>query len=260
MPAQRHRPRASSARTTAIAAAVVALGLGVVGVVIAVVATPRRPVPAVVVSPASPRPPARPKALRVSDLAAAPPGSHVLDVAPPAGGYGAMDPVAQVPWALAIAQGWAEDARLERVDAERVRPDGTVNAADDPQGAVWYRFMSPAHLRDLRERATTSTRAEGVSEIQVRVSEGRPRVLLLQTRAASVRRREAAPPHPSVLPLTRLVPGLQRDVRYAAPFLTGYLVHIEDEGWVWYLSPLSGDSLPRVRATDARPWPYRRVR
>jgi hypothetical protein len=60
------------------------------------------------------------------------------------------------------------------------------------------------------------------------------------------------------LPLTTLVPALQRVERYRAPFLKGYLIHLDDEGWVWYFSPLSGESLPRVRASDGKPWPYRR--
>jgi hypothetical protein len=42
------------------------------------------------------------------------------------------------------------------------------------------------------------------------------------------------------------------------PFYKGYLIHLEREGWVWYLSTLSGDdSIPRRRARDARFYPYR---
>jgi hypothetical protein len=36
------------------------------------------------------------------------------------------------------------------------------------------------------------------------------------------------------------------------------MIHSAGEGWVWYLSTLSGrDSIPRVRAKDGRVWPYR---
>lgn len=242
-----------------IAGAVIAVALALVGGVLAVVMTPRPAPPAV--RTAAPRPaPMPPRPLRVSDLSTPRSGSHALDVAPPTQGYGAVDPVAQIPWALAIAQGWAEDARLERVDVERLRPDGTANVADDPQGSLGYRFLSPSRIADLRSRARTSAAAEAVTELHIRVSNGKPRVLFLPTRAAAMRPRGNAPPHPSVLPAVTLVPRLQRDSRYAAPFLSGYLVHLEDEGWVWYLAPLSGDSVPRVRATDGRAWPYRRGR
>ena len=41
------------------------------------------------------------------------------------------------------------------------------------------------------------------------------------------------------------------------PFYKGYLIRLEDEGWCWYLSTLSGSpNIPRVRARDARSWPY----
>lgn len=187
-----------------IAGLIIAAAVALVGGILAVVATARRP-EAAVARATAPRPaPAPSGPLRVSDLGAPRIGSHMLDVAPPAQGYGAVDPVAQIPWALAIAQGWAEDARLERVDVERLRPDGTANVADDPQGSLGYRFLSPAHRRPA------------------------------------------------------LVPRLQRDARYTAPYLSGYLVHLETEGWVWYLTPLGSESVPRIRATDARPWPYRR--
>jgi hypothetical protein len=243
-----------------IAGAVIAVALALVGGVLAVVMTPPRAEPPTVPT-AAPRPaPTPPRPLRVSDLAAPRTGSHVLDVAPPTQGYGAVDPVAQIPWALAIAQGWAEDARLERVDVGRLRPDGTTNVADDPQGSLGYRFLSPARIADLRSRARTSSVAEAVTELQIHVAKGQPRVVFLPTRAGAMRPRPAAPPHPTVLPATALVSRLQRDARYTAPYLSGYLVHLEDEGWVWYLSPLGSDSVPRIRARDARPWPYRRGR
>ena len=235
------------------------MAVALVGAILAIV-TRSEPRPIAVPAAAARPAPAPPRPLRVSDLATPRTGSHAVDVAPPPQGYGAVDPVAQIPWALTIAQGWAEDARLERVDVDRLRPDGTTNVADDPQGGLGYRFLSPSRLAELRSRARTSSVAEGVAELHLRVTKGQPRVLFLPSRAAAMRPRPAPPPHPTVLPTTTLMPRLQRDSRYAAPFLSGYLVHIDGEGWVWYLSPLSGDSVPRVRATDARPWPYRRAR
>ena len=66
------------------------------------------------------------------------------------------------------------------------------------------------------------------------------------------------PPYPKVLTTVELARRLAGDERFRRPFLQGYLIRLEREGWVWYLSPLArGESLPRVRATDARPWPYR---
>ena len=41
------------------------------------------------------------------------------------------------------------------------------------------------------------------------------------------------------------------------PLFRGYMTHLPGEGWVRYLSTLSGrDSIPRIRAADGRQWPY----
>jgi hypothetical protein len=43
----------------------------------------------------------------------------------------------------------------------------------------------------------------------------------------------------------------------ARPYFRGYMVHSPGEGWVWYLSTLSGrESIARIRAADGRQWPY----
>jgi hypothetical protein len=184
-------------------------------------------------------------------------GRHALDAAPPAGGYGAFDAMAQVPWAMTIAQGWAQDARLERIDVNRVRPDGSVNLADDADASVRYRFYSPHAAKVLLARRQTSARATAITALWVDVANGRPSAMAIEDDSQRFAARELIR-HPEALPLAQLIPTLQRAGRYRAPFLKGYLIHLDGEGWVWYFSPLSGDQLPRVRASDAKPWPYRR--
>lgn len=200
-----------------------------------------------------------PAAVSVRGLGSLAPGRHALQAAPPPGGYGALDAMAQVPWAITIAQGWAEDAQLERIDVTRVRPDGTVNVLDDDQASVRYRFFSPHASRVLLARRQTSTRATATTSFWVEVAQGTPVVMALgDDGEATMAERVASPPEG--LPLTRLIPALRETPRYTAPFLKGYLIHLEEEGWVWYLSALTGESLPRVRASDGRAWPYARAR
>lgn len=196
----------------------------------------------------------KPAALRVADLRRIDSrGIHDLDAEPPASGYGNFDVVAQLPWAVTIAQGWREDARIERIDAVRVRPDGTVNAADDAEASVRYRFASPAERRELMARRETSTRATGVTEFWVIVEKGQARVQFVQGTPTI---RLEVPPHPTgAQPLATLIPGLQAREEFRRPFLSGYLIHLEREGWVWYLQPLTRESLPRVRANDGAVWP-----
>jgi hypothetical protein len=189
-----------------------------------------------------------------------PAGFHAIDVAPPSGGYGALDAVAQVPWALTIAQAWAPDARLERIDVARMRPDGTINVQDDGEASVTYRFRSPAKVAAHREQARLSSSTESNVGLWIRVKGGKPEVYSDVARVTMPRDEQPAP-HPSVMPLPELMklPPV-RAALADAPFLNGYMIHLPDEGWAWYFSTLANESRPRIRARDAAVWPYRSAR
>jgi hypothetical protein len=185
-------------------------------------------------------------------------GWVTLDLAPPppaTGGFAALDPVAALPWALTVAQSWRSDVALERIDVVRLRADGTVNVADDPEGEVMYRFLTPSGIAEWQRRAKLSTRAEADYELFVKLAAGRVTVLVVRGRPGD----DGVPAYPArALPARELMPRLARDGRFAElPFFSGYLIALADEGWVWYLAPLSGGSLPRARAADGRIWPYR---
>lgn len=206
---------------------------------------------------AVPTPPA-PVALTPDRLKGVPRGYHALEVTPPTGGYGSLDPVGALPWALAIAQAWEADARLERIDVSRLRPDGTVNVQDDGDASLTYRFRSPSKVEALRAQARLQAGAEEGVGLWVRVKEGKPQVYADFSRAGGGRD-EGPAPHPSALSLPDLFarPGV-RAMRADVPFFNAYMIHLADEGWVWYLSTLANESMPRVRARDGAVWPYRR--
>lgn len=201
--------------------------------------------------------PRRPARLVPADLRRAAAGVHELDAAPPSGGYSAVDPVAALPWALTLAQGWETDARLERIDVTRMRPDGTLNVVDDQDAVLRYRFRSPGRLASLAEQARLTGSARAATSLFVSVERGGLKAQVIEAGATELRRGEV-PPHPAVLPLPKLV-AIERVQRLLAgvPYASGYLVHIGDEGWVWYFSTLAGESKPRVRARDGAVWPYR---
>lgn len=193
-----------------------------------------------------------------ADLEDLPFGHHALDVAPPPGGYAAVDAMAVLPWALAIAQAWEDDARLERIDVERLHPDGTINVQDDADATLRYRFTSPRRANGLREQARLRADAEASTAFWVTVKDGRPQVFADSSRAAMVRD-DTPPPYPSALGVPELfqrpaVRALSADL----PYLNGYLIWLEREGWAWYFSSLANESRPRVRAVDGAVWPYTR--
>jgi hypothetical protein len=181
-------------------------------------------------------------------------GRRPLEVAPPAAGFARFDPAAELPWAMAIARAWSKDARLERIDATRIRPDGTLDLANDPEAEALYRFVSPSRIAEYWRQADVSSEVRAEHEFWVVASKGLTLGQLLTPRPPS---RDAAPPPPEVLSLAKMMERSRRK-RPDRPFFKGYMIHSAGEGWVWYLSTLSGrESIPRVRARDGRVWPYR---
>jgi hypothetical protein len=189
-------------------------------------------------------------------------GKHLLAASAPPTRFGTFEPVASLPWALSIAQVWSRDAKLERVDVDRVRPDGTLNVEDDPEAEVTYRFVSPSRFEALRERMNLEKNPRGDQEFWVEIESGKVYAYELQTLSQLASDDDAqeiaALTWPKSLPLTEIVPAIaKRKGVPAVPFFEGYLIRLEDEGWCWYISTLSGSpNIPRVRARDGRAWPY----
>jgi hypothetical protein len=186
-------------------------------------------------------------------------GRFEVDAALPPGGLAQLDGAAALPWALALAQHWAPDARPSRIDVTRMRPDGTVNALDDAAGEVLWRFRSPQRLAALRERANLEAGAQGRFELFLFARQGKILVQSIEAPAAMLRMVGEMPPYPDVPPLVESLRIANASPDFPrVPFYAGYLLHLEREGWCWYLSTLSGEpSIPRLRARDGKFWPYR---
>ena len=180
-------------------------------------------------------------------------GRTTIDVPAPNGGFARIDPVVQLPWATTIAQAWMQDARINRIDADRIRPDGTVDAAGDADAEVLYRFVSPSRIQAYWLDADTKGRVESEYEFWVIAKGGQPLVQLLRSRPSTS---DVAPPAPEVLPLTSIFERSKRKLP-ARPLYRGYMIYSKGDGWVWYLSTLSGrDPIPRIRARDGRSSPW----
>jgi hypothetical protein len=176
-------------------------------------------------------------------------GRSPLQVDPPSGGYGAVDPVSLLPWAVTIARGWSKDARLDRIDASRIRRDGTVNVATDPDAEVLYRFSSPSRIATYWRDADLGRKPECECEFWVLSKAGQPFVQLV---TGSPSKQELAPSTGDVISLPRIFERGRARIP-ARPFYNGYMIHSGRDGWVWYLSTLTGrESIPRFRARDGK--------
>lgn len=174
----------------------------------------------------------------------------VVDTPAPPGGFAAFDPVAALPWATAIAQVWAPDATLTRIDVGRVSTTGVVDLAGDTSSG--YRFHSPA--RRLRWTQEADSGVKGVTTTS----------MMLQVQAEAVRvlldgdaRDEPKTATPVSLALPELLTRARKGRGFSdRPFYAGYMIFLPREGWAWYFRSASGDSFPRVRAKDGRVYPY----
>ena len=86
----------------------------------------------------------------------------------------AFDPIENVPWALATARAWAPDARLTRIDIDRVLPTGALDFG--ARSGVDYRFYSPARRAAELEMAKVSDTPVR-TEFRIWIVEGTAKVL-----------------------------------------------------------------------------------
>lgn len=191
------------------------------------------------------------RALPPADLASTTSfGWKDVAVDPPPGGYAAFEPVAALPWAMAVAKAWASDAVLTRIDVGRVSATGVVDlSGEDVSG---YRFRSPARERRWRQETDAGTKSPTATELMLQIKGETLRALV-----GGDRRDEPDTPPPASLPLPALLARARTGKGFGdRPFYGGYMIHLPREGWVWYFRAPSGDSFPRVRARDGRVYPY----
>jgi hypothetical protein len=178
-------------------------------------------------------------------------GWKVLATDPPAGGFTDFDPVASLPWALAIGRAWASDAVVTRVDIGRVAATGAVDLSGEQSSG--YRFASPGRHRQWITETDAGGRPVTATGLMLQITATEVRALPHEERF------DQGAPAPVSLPLAQLLERARRNPAFAdKPYYSGYLIHLPREGWVWYFRGLGTSSgFPRVRARDGRTYPYR---
>jgi len=182
-------------------------------------------------------------------------GQRQVNASPPPGGWTSFDAVAAIPWASEIAQAWAPDARLTRIDLGLIAGDGTADLNGDRQDTVGYRFVSPARIAQWSRIADTDANAAAAYELFLRLGRGQAVVYVHSGRPPD----EPPPPALDGLPLRELMTTARQSKRFPAhPFYTGFLIHNDRSGWIWIFQSLSRrDNIPQVRARDAAVYPWR---
>ncbi len=200
-----------------------------------------------------------PRPVAPADLAASTArGWQTLDVPAPPTAWAAFDPVAGLGWALDIGRAWRADAVLTRIDVSRLTPAGTVNLEGSADDSAGYRFISPGQVKDWDGLARRGDSNPEVGyELMMKLAQGKVTAIVVRGRPTV---REAPPAPAGPLPLTTVVQKAVRRPGFAEVlFFDGYMIHLEREGWVWYLNGRGvQEPLPRLRASDGAAYPYRR--
>jgi len=184
-------------------------------------------------------------------------GWRELDVPAPSSGWLAFEPVTDLGWAFSIARAWQKDARLTRIDVDRLKDNGTIDLTGGPDNKAGYRFVSPAQIDAWKRIADRDSKASVPYELMITLAEQKAKALVVRGEPS---RQELPPVDADSHPLPELLGLAKRGRGFAEfPFYKGYMIHLDREGWVWYLNSLSGrESLPRVRAKDGATYPYRK--
>jgi hypothetical protein len=198
---------------------------------------------------------AHPAKVKPSDLANGTLGWVELDVPVPASGWSTFEPVTDLRWAREIAQAWQADARLSRIDVDRLKDTGTVDVTAGPDNAAGYRFESPSQIAAWERIADRDSHAAVGYELMIKLAEQKVRALVVKGEPRGAR---AAAEDVDSHPLPELLALAAKDPHFVPhPFFTGYMIHLDRDGWVWYLNDLSHrESLPRIRARDGALYPY----
>jgi hypothetical protein len=238
-----------------VAVALVAAGFGIYMAVRTVSPATKS---ATVSTASSTAPEAKRRSIAPADLATTGnSGWQALDVSPPSSGWATFEPVGDLNWAMAIAKAWRPDARLTRIDVSRLTPQGTVNLAGSADDSAGYRFESPSQREEwIRSARQGEAKPEAGFELMLKASQQAITGLVTKGKPSG---RDVPPPPADILPLGQLMSASRRKPAFAQPsFFDGYMIYNEREGWVWYLTGRGFDeSLPRLRARDGAPYPYR---
>jgi hypothetical protein len=164
-----------------------------------------------------------------------------ISAASPPGSLGALEPVAALPWAFAIAQAWSPDVRPDAILINRQRPDGTVNVLDDSESEIRYRFLSQDRLQEARRQSDLGG-PKLPTTLDLFLKKGKIMIQIDQDMMA-VSVPEAQPPYPASLAMPRIMESALASGKLPQlPFYRAHLVSTRSKThWEWSVMTM-GDS------------------
>lgn len=187
------------------------------------------------------------KPIPIETLATIEPGTRwIIDAPAPPGGWATFDAVARLDWARGLARRWAGDARLERLEAGPIAPNGTVDLSGGVESSVRYRFLSPARMASWKAEADLKPNVEADYALSFDLIGGTVMAIVQRGRPLY----EVVPPDEDLLSVADLLARARAKPGFPdRPFYSGHVTYLEPEGWLWSLQTLSGtDRVPMVRA------------
>jgi hypothetical protein len=165
-----------------------------------------------------------------------------ISAASPPGSLGALEPVAALPWAFAIAQTWSPDVRPDAILIDRQRPDGTVNVLDDPESEIRYSFLSQDRLQEARRQSDLGGPKLPTTMV-ILLKNGKIMIQIYQDMMA-VRRPEAQPPYPNSVAMPRIMESALASGKLPQlPFYRVHLVSTRSQTlWEWSVTTMGGSS------------------
>ena len=150
----------------------------------------------------------------------------------------AFDAIANIPWAANLGRHWVSDARITRVDFDRVDSNGIVAMRGIPDAKVTYRYASPSRDKAWLE-STALTEPTIETELMIAVTKDGVQAIKYASKPTSDK------PDPEIKPptctLSQAFAALDKAKQLPArPVYNVYLIDNGSKAPAYYISTLTG--------------------
>lgn len=193
------------------------------------------------------KPPPAPKVRSLDELGTAEfQGWEPLAAPGMTGTLDAFDAIANLAWAADIGRHWSPDARIHRIDFDRVDKSGVLALVAIPDAKATYRYVSPTRTKAWNDSVAV-TAPDVETEMMVSVTAEGVRAIKLKARPYAENEPEIKPPSCT---LAQAFAALEKAKKLPEkPVFNGYLLDSGGMGPRYLMSTINGTgSMPSVDA------------